>query len=84
MGERPSGTSLDRLNNDKGYDKANCRWAKPSEQSRNTGRSVKITYQGKTKCLVDWATGIGITPCALRIRILRWGLERAMTTRKLN
>jgi hypothetical protein len=35
MGERPKGLTLDRKNNDKGYSKANCRWATRSEQMRN-------------------------------------------------
>ena len=36
MGECPSPSlSIDRIDNDRGYSKKNCRWATRSEQSRN-------------------------------------------------
>ncbi len=40
MKDRPIGLELDRINNNKGYNKANCRWVTRKEQMRNTNRIV--------------------------------------------
>lgn len=44
MGEKPKGLWLERINNDLGYSKENCKWATISEQMKNRRkfkRSIK-------------------------------------------
>jgi hypothetical protein len=60
MGERPPGHTLDRINNDLGYSKENCRWATPTEQTRNRGIARTFTAEGRTLSLVEWARVLGV------------------------
>ena len=61
MGSKPSSKhSLERRNNNKGYNKNNCYWATPSEQARNKRNTILLTYNNKTQCLIDWANELDI------------------------
>lgn len=84
MGARPSKDhSLDRINNNLGYNKENCRWATDKEQRRNTRRNIFLTLDGKTMCLEDWAKQLKIKPDTLKKRIdSGWSDERVLTTLK--
>lgn len=47
MGERPVGLTLDRINNNLGYSKENCKWSTPQEQQQN--REIKKTPHKDSK-----------------------------------
>src|SRR5688572_14547217 len=73
MGERPVGTSLERVDNDKGYWKNNCKWATAVEQCNNRSSNSFVTYQGKTQTLSQWARELGINRGTIAGRVSRYG-----------
>lgn len=84
MGPRPSRRhSLDRYpNNDGHYEPDNCRWATSAEQQRNKGISVRLTLNGQTHHVIEWANILNISLNTLRMR-LRWSRDPARVLRPL-
>jgi hypothetical protein len=81
MGERPEGTSIERIDNSKGYCKENCKWATPFEQARNRRTNRMLRYEGRLICLTDLAISKGVPPCRLTERLKRGiPLEKALST----
>lgn len=61
MGRCPSKKySLDRINNKKGYSKANCKWSTFREQALNRSMTIWFTKNGEKLCLKDWAAKLKI------------------------
>ena len=81
MGERPEGTSIDREDSSKGYDKDNCKWADRIEQARGR-RGRYLTFKGETLWLSEWARRAGIKRETLQRRLdaYGWSVEKALTT----
>jgi hypothetical protein len=80
MGQRPEGTTLDRLDPNADYCSQNCRWATPTEQANNRRNSHFLTFDGVTKTLSEWATVLGINRTTLSYRLkMGWSLEQAFT-----
>lgn len=72
MGERPKGTTLDRINGSLGYSKENCRWATPIEQANNLKNNVLVPYQGRVVPLSMLSRELGVKRATLKYRIDNW------------
>lgn len=55
MGEPKQSQTLDRIDCNKNYEPANCRWVTMVEQNCNRRSTIKIFYDGKTYCLKHFA-----------------------------
>ena len=80
MGRAPSPShTLDRINNDMGYSKANCRWATRTEQMNNTRHNIYLVVNGET-ISVGEASQRYCVPCYDIQRRLRsgWTGDRAV------
>lgn len=66
-----AGRSLDRIENDKGYEPGNLRWATPTEQGRNQRTNHLVEYQGELMTIAEAAEKSGIKRKVLEHRIRR-------------
>lgn len=82
MGPRPGpGYSLERRNNALGYEPGNCYWATRGEQNLNRRSARRISVDGLTLSIAEWARRSGISKSLIAARLDRLGWEptRAVT-----
>ena len=81
MGDRPDGTSLDRINNDGNYEPGNCAWATKPEQGTNQRTNRFIEHDGQRLTLMQWSRQTGLSKHTISMRIKKgWSIDKALTT----
>lgn len=55
MGEPEGNLTLERIDNSKGYEPGNCKWATYKEQLNNRRDNNRVTAFGRTQTLTQWA-----------------------------
>lgn len=76
-----AGLTLDRRETDKDYDPDNCLWSTPKEQQNNRRCCHRITIDGVTKTVTQWAEEKGIKRETIFARIRNgWTEEAAINT----
>lgn len=78
MGERPSGLTLERIDNEGDYSPQNCKWATAKEQANNTRKTRYVTVDGKRELAREVAAENDISPSQLSVRLANgWTVEQA-------
>lgn len=81
MGQRPSPAhTIERRNNDGPYEPSNCYWATRATQNANTRKNHRLTVNGETHHLAEWARRSGLSHATIIRRLsLGWSIERTLT-----
>lgn len=81
MGLKPEGLTLERIDNDGGYQPDNCRWATRAEQRLNQRTCKYIEFNGERKTQREFAKQYGMSEATLGQRLKRgMTVAEALTT----
>lgn len=76
--------SVDRIDNARGYEPGNVRWADRLAQANNKRNSRTITHAGRTLTIAQWARETGLTVGTITRRVrLGWTAERTLTVQPI-
>lgn len=73
--------TLDRIDNNKGYSKANCRWATLEQQMNNRRNSRYIRFRGIVKTLTQWARYFNLkrSTVSQRYYVYHWSIAQCLS-----
>jgi hypothetical protein len=82
MGTPDAEQTLDRIKNNLGYSKQNCRWADRITQANNKKTTKLVIYHGAEYAVRELARKLGIDGKTLWTRLFRrgWEVDRAVST----
>lgn len=75
-------TTLDRVDNTKGYSKENCRWSTYELQNSNKKGTKYYTHRGITDTLCGWAKHLGVKHSTLQRRLKSRPMAEALSMYK--
>jgi phenylpropionate dioxygenase-like ring-hydroxylating dioxygenase large terminal subunit len=72
-------TQIDRIDNDKGYSKENCRWVTVRENINNRRNTLSFEHKGKKMIIADWAKQMNMPTQTLKTRYFRgWPISKIL------
>ena len=58
--------TIDRIDNEKGYNPENCRWVTPAQQNRNQTSNIRVKMGTGDLILKDWCRLLGFSYSSVR------------------